>query len=304
MELIVKIGNTDSISTGYQDGDVVQTFSLNRILMANAENICNVNNFSINSVTGLRENNSLLMKFLELKSKYKFERINSNDVRKTSLITGEESIVNKTPNEYGEYMDVYKFLSRRLKSHRHRVFGSSGNEIWYGKSRLDVDLDALWNSIESHSDNLKSENSSWKFSEIEKRMFLVLNCCTHTCLDHDEHEGEDHESGCCIACTCDCSLGEVSQDIVDEKTQSIYRDGEPILDEATGIESSDNPVEKIMIARRKFVVPYWDYSSSLSLNVDDIRNISKEVDGRKSLESRPSSETLTVDKVVAGIVTP
>ena len=308
MELIVKIGNTDGDSNTYQDGDVVQTFSLNRILTANAENICNVNNFSINPVTGLRDNDSLLMKFLELRSVYKFERVNSNDVKKTNLVTGEETIVNKTPNEDGEQMDVYQFLSRRLKSHRHKIFGSYGNEIWYGKSRLDADLDSIWNAIETHTDNLKSENTSWNFSDIEMRMFLVLNCCSHICLDHDDH-GHEHEeghgeSGCCIACTCDCSLGEVSQDIVDEKVQSIYRDGDPIIDEATGIESDDNPVEKILVAKRKFLVPYWDYSSSLSLDIDRVRNLSKQVDGRKSPDSRPYSERLTVDKITAGIVTP
>ena len=63
MELIVKIGNTDGDSNTYQDGDVVQTFSLNRILTANAENICKVNNFSINPVTGPVATVPLLKRF-------------------------------------------------------------------------------------------------------------------------------------------------------------------------------------------------------------------------------------------------
>jgi hypothetical protein len=50
-------------------------------------------------------------------------------------------------------------------------------------------------------------------------------------------------------------------------------------------------------------VPYWDYSSSLSLDIDRVRNLSKQVDGRKSPDSRPYSERLTVDKITAGIVT-
>lgn len=300
MELIVKVGNADGPQTTYRDGDVVQTFSSDRILLSNAENICNVNNFPLNPITGLRDNDSLFMKFLELKNTYKFERVNSNDVRRTNIITGEEDILNTTPNDQGEYMDVFQFISRRLKSHRHCIFGTSGAEIWYGKSRPSVDLDALWNDIETHTSQLKQNNMSWNFSPIEKRMFLVMNCCGHG-HPHTHEDAISHAA--CINCSCGCDLHELSEDFANDRVQSVYVDGDPISEPEIGIESDDVPLEQVLVAKRKFTVPYWDYDSLLSLNVDDIRNQSKTVDARKDPESRPTGDLLTVNKIDAGIIT-
>ena len=299
MELIVKIGNPDGPQTSYRDGDVIQTFSTNGILLSNAENICNVNNFPLNPVTGLRDNDSLLMKFLELRNTYKFERVNSNDIRRTNMITEEEDILNTTPNDKGEYLHAYQFISRRLKSARHKIFGSSGSEIWYGKTRSSTDLDALWNDIETHTDNLKENHTSWGFSPVEKRMFLAMNCCGH---DHPHTHSDAVAHSACISCICGCDLHELSEDFVNERAESIQIDGDPIPEPETGVDSGDPMFEKILVAKRKFTVPYWDYDSLLSLNVDDIRNPNKEVDARKELDSRPTGDLLTVNKIDAGII--
>ena len=299
MELIVKVGNPDGPQTSYKDGDIIQTFSSDRILSSNAENICNVNNFPINSVTGLRENDSLFMKFLELKNTYKFERVNSNDVRRTDMITGEEDILNTTPNDQGEYMNVFQFISRRLKSARHCIFGTSGAEIWYGKSRPSVDLDAIWNDIETHTSQLKQDNMSWNFSPIEKRSFLVMNCCGHGHA-HTHEDAVSHAA--CINCSCGCDLHELSEDFANERIESVQIDGDPI-EEETGADSGDPTFEQILIAKRKFTVPYWDYDSLLSLDVDDIRNPNLQVDARKEPDSRPTGDLLTVNKIDAGIIT-
>jgi hypothetical protein len=299
MELIVKVGNPDGPQTSYKDGDIIQTFSSDRILSSNAENICNVNNFPINSVTGLRENDSLFMKFLELKNTYKFERVNSNDVRRTDMITGEEDILNTTPNDQGEYMNVFQFISRRLKSARHCIFGTSGAEIWYGKSRPSVDLDAIWNDIETHTSQLKQDNMSWNFSPIEKRSFLVMNCCGHGHA-HTHEDAVSHAA--CINCSCGCDLHELSEDFANERIESVQIDGDPI-EEETGADSGDPTFEQILIAKRKFTVPYWDYDSLLSLDVDDIRNPNLQVDARKEPDSRPTGDLLTINKIDAGIIT-
>lgn len=296
MELIVKVGNPDGPQTSYRDGDIIQTFSPNRILLSNAENICNVNNFPINPVTGLRDNGSLLMKCLELKNTYKFERTNSNDVRRTNMITGEEDILNTTPNEKGEYLDVFQFISRRLKSARHCIFGSSGSELWYGKTRPSVDLDALWNDIETHTGELKQNNTSWNFSDIEKKAFLVMNCSGH------EHSHE-HSDSLCMRGSCDCEPFELSEDFVNERIDAVYIDGDPIPEPEIGIESGDVPLEQILVAKRKFTVPYWDYDSLLSLNIDDIRNPNIEADARKEPNLRPDGDLLTINKIDAGIIT-
>jgi hypothetical protein len=300
MEMIVKVGSPDGPQTSYKDGDIVQTFSTNRTLLSNAEGICNVNNFPLNEVTGLRENDSLLMKFLELRNTYKFERVSSNDIRRTNMITEEEDILNTTPNDKGEYLHVYQFISRRLKSARHKIFGSSGSEIWYGKIRSSTDLDALWNDIETHTSHLKQDNMSWNFSPIEKRSLLVMNCCghEHSHVDPNEHSDSVHLGG-----ACSCELFELSEDFINERAESIQIDGDPISEEEIGIDSGDVPLEQILVAKRKFTVPYWDYDSLLSLDVDDIRNPSKEVDARKELDSRPDGDLLTINKIDAGIIT-
>lgn len=299
MELIVKVGSPDGPQTSYRDGDIIQTFSPNGILLSNAEGICNVNNFSLNPVTGLRDNDSLLMKFLELRNTYKFERVNSNDIRRTNMITGEEDILNTTPNDEGEYIHAYQFISRRLKSARHCIFGSSGSEIWYGKTRSSTDLDALWNNIETHTSHLKQDNMSWNFSPIEKRRFLVMNCCGHG-HPHTHEDAISHAA--CINCTCGCDLHELSEDFANERIESVQIDGDPI-EEETGADSGDPTFEQILIAKRKFTVPYWDYDSLLSLDVDDIRNPNLQVDARKEPDSRPTGDLLTVNKIDAGIIT-
>tara|TARA_R110000824_G_scaffold20524_3_gene77262 strand:- start:223 stop:1128 length:906 start_codon:yes stop_codon:yes gene_type:complete len=300
MELIVKVGNPDGPQTSYRDGDVVQTFSPDRILLSNAGTICSIDNFPLNPVTGLRDNDSLLMKCLELINTYKFERVNSNDIRRTNISTGEQDILNTTPNDEGEYINTYQYISRRLKSPRHCIFGSSGNEIWYGKSKPSVDIDALWNEIETHTDNLKVNHTSWEFSPIEKSRFLVMNCCGHEHSHVDPHEHSDSEH---LGGDCSCESFELSKDFISERMASVYTDGDPIPEPETGIESGDAPFEQILVAKRKFTVPYWDHDSILSLSVDDIRNPDRQVDARKALDSRPDGDLLTVNKIDAGIIT-
>lgn len=167
MELLIKTDSAEDANL-YKDGDIVQAFSYDRIHLANAQVICNVNNFPLDDVTGLRTNDSLLMKYLERASLYRFERAGTDTVKKINLSTLGEEILG------AESIDVSEFLKNRLKSPRHKVFGSSGSEIWYGDSR-ELDINAIWDDIEAHSDSLKSENSSWPFTEIEKRHLLILN---------------------------------------------------------------------------------------------------------------------------------
>mgnify|MGYP003675911328 FL=1 len=61
-------------------------------------------------------------------------------------------------------------------------------------------------------------------------------------------------------------------------------------------------VIRTTIHKRKYQVPYWDFTSVLSLNVDDIRNRNKEVDLRKPLLSRPAADLLSQDKIEVGAV--
>ena len=44
MELLIKVNSADG-DKSYKDGDIVQAFSNDRILLANAQSICSVDNF-------------------------------------------------------------------------------------------------------------------------------------------------------------------------------------------------------------------------------------------------------------------
>ena len=173
MEIIVKINDAPS-QDSYKDGDIVQAFTLDEIYYHHAQNKCNVKNFGLDDVTGNRSPEELLIKFLEKTKTYKFERLNSNEVKKTNLITDEVSILNKTPNADGERIDVHAYLIRRLQKANHLIFGKSGREYWYGKERNDIDINAVWNDIETHTDFLQSDHTRFPFSEHGKKNALQL----------------------------------------------------------------------------------------------------------------------------------
>ena len=80
MELVLKINSVNNDQKSYQDGDIVQTFTNEHIHICHAEMICHPKNFALNTF-GLRDRNTLLEKFMEKTSKYKFTRLNSNDVQ-------------------------------------------------------------------------------------------------------------------------------------------------------------------------------------------------------------------------------
>jgi hypothetical protein len=281
MELIVKTSDIPGDSS-YKDGDIVQAFSNDRIHMCHADMICSPEAFPLDAVTGLRTNDGLLMKFTEATSKFKFIRLNANELKRINLMDSSEDIISNTANANGERIDIHEFLKIRLSFANHKVFGSSGAEIWYGGSRQ-YSVQDIWNDIETHTDNLMVDHSSWPFTELEKRHFLALNACTHGHA-HDHTDFPSHAA--CLDCTCGCDLSEVAGNFVNERNACVFEDSE----------------EAPMIAMRKYQVPYWDYASTLSLNVDDIRDLSKEVDGRKIPDERPTADLLTVNKIDAGII--
>jgi len=114
MEIVVKINDGPS-ETSYKDGDIIQAFTLDEIYYHHAQIKCNVRNFGFET-DGSRTPDPLLINFLERTKTYKFERINSNYIRRTNLITNEERIIGKTPNEHGQSIDPYRYITKQLKN--------------------------------------------------------------------------------------------------------------------------------------------------------------------------------------------
>ena len=282
MEIVLKINSANNDPKNYQDGDIVQTFTNDHIHMCHAEMICSPKHFSFNTF-GLRDRNTLLEKFMEKTSKYKFTRLNSKDVQRLNLLTNEEDILNATPNSNNEYIDVGVYLTQRMKHSTHKIFGASyGNEVWYGGivTKDKAVINAIWNDIETDSDNLKNNHDHWPLSDVEKRHFLPLNCIGWMSEVKEISTHSACERACCVC----------EPDVV-------------ILDEQG--EDDGTTEEGAMIAKRKWQVPYWDLTSSLGIDVDDVRNKDKEVDVRSddTLIQRNKLDDINVDKVEEGIVT-
>ena len=274
MEVIVKINDGPS-ETSCKDGDIIQAFTLDEIYYHHAQIKCNVKNFGFET-DGSRTPDPLLIGFLEKTKTYKFERINSNYVKRTNLITNEETILGKTANENGERIDPYQYITRRLKNKNHLMFrAANGFAYWYGKSRSDIDIDAVWNIIETHSDYLKSEHTNFPFSDIEKRYFAAINTSGRS------YVGESF------------TRVELSGDTVHARQEAVFADPPEEIPE---------DYDPIVLARRRWFVPYWDLTAALGSSVDNLRNPNHMCDCRKEMEEREHIDILTFDKVAEGIV--
>ena len=120
-----------------------------------------------------------------------------------------------------------------------------------------------------------------------------MNCCEHTCEDHDDDHGHDHDDTACLACTCSCDLSECSSNFISERISSI---------DIVHNEGSEEQYNEIL-HKRKYNVPYWDMSESLTINVDEVRDLERELDIRLPLNLRPAAAVLTVNKIDSGQVT-
>jgi len=275
MELIVKV-KSDGSNPYYQDGDIIEAMSLGRIHLSHAEMICHVDNFGFNT-NGTRDLNTLLHKFQEATHIYKFERLNSNDVRRTNLLTDEQDILNTVANANGESINAYQYIARRLKNPKHKIFGASGAEVWYGKMRADAEvfIPLVWNHIETESDNLQNNHNSWPFTDLEKRHFICINTSGRS-YDGDSFTRVELSGG---------TVTERALPVVEDTPEDAPEDYAPVT-----------------LAKRRWFVPYWDLSSELGSSIDDLRNPEHMCDCRKPMDEREHIDILTYDKVTEGLL--
>ena len=273
MEIIVKINDGPS-ETSCKDGDIVQAFTLDEIYLHHAQNKCNVRNFGL-TTDGMRSPHPLLLKFLEKTKTYKFERLNSNEVRRTNLLTDEQDILSTIPNAYGEKIDVYQYVVKKIKNKNHSIFRENGLEYWYAKERNNIDINAVWNDIETHTGFLQSDHTRFPFSDIEKRRFAAINTSGRS------YTGESF------------TRVELSGDTVHARQSVAVEDYPEILPE---------DFEPVILAKRRWFVPYWDLSTALGSSVDDLRNPNHICDCRKAMDEREHIDILTFDKVSEGII--
>ena len=117
--------------------------------------------------------------------------------------------------------------------------------------------------------------TSFPFSDIEKRYFAAINTSGRSYI------GDSF------------TRVELSGDTVHTR-QEIALENPP--------EEIPDDYDPVVIAKRRWFVPYWDLTTSLGNSVDDLRNPSKECDCRKEMGEREHIDILTFDKVTEGIV--
>lgn len=178
MQLLIKV-NSSGDDPHYQDGDIVEAFSEERVLRMYAEQLC---------VGWLRE------EYLKATSRYVFQRVGSF-VERYDQNLGETEVLGVVPNAKGEYINVEQFLARKRE-----LFGSKGSERWYG-GNSGASYGAIWDQIEALSASRRANYHDWPLSDTEKRHFLPISCCGTGELSHGTacsrlesiYSGEDNQ---------------------------------------------------------------------------------------------------------------
>jgi len=241
-------------ANGYSDGDIVEAFSLNRIRLAHAQTLTSVQRYPLDEVSGLRVPGTPLDKLLAVTHKYKYI-INQAGILKVDLVT-DDSVELDT--------DFTEFLARRRENPEHMLFGGSEITHWYGEQLPNVTGDTAWDELESCTEYVREDYSTWPLTALEKRLFLPITMT-----------GKDiTESG-----TVDVLLSDPTVDEFRSESVETTMDG-------------DEPTTTVL-ARRRFKVPYWDLSETLGIQPEIART---QMTDRRTSEDIPHVDACVVDK--------
>lgn len=166
-EILVFVTGGQRPDDQFQDGDVVCAFNQRRIRSAHAQHICDHRAAGFNA-HGLRPLGGLAQEIRERCREYRFDRVSSNEVIRTTLETGTQELF-VIPN-------LYLYLLRRRGHANHAVFGADGAEVWYGgKYRFtNPQLDQVWARIEADTPLREVDHRLWPLTPDEKRQFLAI----------------------------------------------------------------------------------------------------------------------------------
>jgi hypothetical protein len=157
----------------FQDGDVVCAFNHRRIRTCHAQMLCKATRGEFTN--GIYPSNTPHEQLAALTHEFKFEHV-GNEIKRTVISTGDfEMFQSNQPNASGEYINVDEFVSE-IRKRNLSVFGSVGNERWYGGNTSDaqVTLDAVWAMIEAETPYREVNYSRWPLSPEEKAQFLAV----------------------------------------------------------------------------------------------------------------------------------
>lgn len=239
-EIMIKVGSPQPDNPkATQDGDIVVAISDRYARCKAAERKCYIG-LTLFSRDGLRVD-GLSRIWREHTCEYRFERVGRDQVRRVNLRTGQTDIIGRTPNAAGEYMNVEAFIRRRVRHHRHAVFGSPGAEVWYGGHTFtaDADLTAAWEAIEAFEQQPEPAQHRWRWGRMEVRRKLC------------------------------CEVGPLTDAQAITYTESLF-----------GMVRMPWGDEEQRVRARNFDVPWRDFVSQMGTTVEDVQDVSKPIEIR------------------------
>lgn len=220
----------------YKDGDVLVVKNRPQIRAANAQTLSRWWKEGFTN-DGLRPDG--LAKAVQNKTyEFRFERVANDLVNK--IRTADDVLIatygspgsvgpGPEPHNPDGHMYVDEFVRRRIKHHRHRIFGVAGSEIWYGGSEnwISTDnLDFCWNEIETRTPELESNHPDWPATPIEKRTFLCARISNTT--DQEAADMMEQEIG--VASEESVSVVSIQNNVPSAGQHTVVLSAEPTLE--------------------------------------------------------------------------
>ena len=185
-ELALKIG----AGANYQDGDILAAFNSRFIRCVHAQHICHVKQAG-GGIGALRDNAHVARDWFEHTHQYRFERVSRTEIKRILLSDMSEVLIDGTPKRIDgkmQHMDVALYVAKRLAHARHKMFGTTGAEVWYGgrKDMRDAKLDLVWDVIEAKTDNREADFPRWPAGgkDLISHLFVTVD-------DFDEATAQD-----------------------------------------------------------------------------------------------------------------
>jgi hypothetical protein len=185
-ELALKIAP----GANYADGDILCAFNSRRIRCVHAQHICHVKQAG-GGIGGLRDNVHVARDWFEHTHQYRFERVSKTEIKRVTLADLKEVLINGTPKLIDgkmQHMDVERYVNRRMLHNGHKMFGTTGAEVWYGglKDESDAKLTLVWNAIETKTAFREVDFPLWPVGtkDLISDLFVTVD-------DFNEAEAED-----------------------------------------------------------------------------------------------------------------
>ena len=189
-ELVIKIGSVSPDPKHYQDGDILAAFNSRFIRCVHAQHICHVKQAG-GGIGALRDNAHVARDWFEHTHQYRFERVSRTEIKRILLADLTEVIFDGMPKLVDgkmQHMDVELYVNRRMLHNGHKMFGTTGAEVWYG-GRTDVSdakLTLVWNAIETKTPHLEANFPLWPAGskDLISHLFVTVD-------DFNEAEASD-----------------------------------------------------------------------------------------------------------------